>query len=110
MRRDGAHQPAAGPLRVVIAGGGTGGHLYPGIAVARELLARVPDAIVSFAGTAQGDRSARGAARGLRARRDSQRRAEGQVDRRIACAGLGLLPLGGRGRVAAALAAPARIS
>ncbi len=42
------------PLRVVIAGGGTGGHLYPGIAVARELLSRVPDAIVSFAGTAKG--------------------------------------------------------
>src|SRR4051795_10931277 len=42
------------PLRVVIAGGGTGGHLYPGIAVARELLARRPDAQVSFAGTAQG--------------------------------------------------------
>src|SRR5712671_3313628 len=41
-------------LRVVIAGGGTGGHLYPGIAVARELLARRPDAQVSFAGTAQG--------------------------------------------------------
>src|ERR1043165_9691169 len=42
------------PLRVVIAGGGTGGHLYPGIAVARELLSRRPDAQVSFAGTARG--------------------------------------------------------
>ena len=39
---------------MVIAGGGTGGHLYPGIAVARELLVRRPDAQVSFAGTAQG--------------------------------------------------------
>jgi UDP-N-acetylglucosamine--N-acetylmuramyl-(pentapeptide) pyrophosphoryl-undecaprenol N-acetylglucosamine transferase len=42
------------PLRVVIAGGGTGGHLYPGIAVARELLRRRPDTAVTFAGTAKG--------------------------------------------------------
>jgi UDP-N-acetylglucosamine--N-acetylmuramyl-(pentapeptide) pyrophosphoryl-undecaprenol N-acetylglucosamine transferase len=42
------------PLSVVIAGGGTGGHLYPGIAVARELLRRRPDAQVTFAGTARG--------------------------------------------------------
>ncbi len=42
------------PLAVVIAGRGTGGHLYPGIAVARELLRRVPDAVVTFAGTARG--------------------------------------------------------
>ncbi len=41
-------------LRVVIAGGGTGGHLFPGIAIARELFARRPDAMVSFAGTARG--------------------------------------------------------
>jgi UDP-N-acetylglucosamine--N-acetylmuramyl-(pentapeptide) pyrophosphoryl-undecaprenol N-acetylglucosamine transferase len=42
------------PLHVVVAGGGTGGHLYPGIAVARELLRREPDAQISFAGTARG--------------------------------------------------------
>ncbi len=41
-------------LRIVIAGGGTGGHLYPGIAVAREWLSRQPEAQISFAGTARG--------------------------------------------------------
>jgi UDP-N-acetylglucosamine--N-acetylmuramyl-(pentapeptide) pyrophosphoryl-undecaprenol N-acetylglucosamine transferase len=41
-------------LAIVVAGGGTGGHLYPGIAVARELLRRVPSARVTFAGTARG--------------------------------------------------------
>jgi UDP-N-acetylglucosamine--N-acetylmuramyl-(pentapeptide) pyrophosphoryl-undecaprenol N-acetylglucosamine transferase len=41
-------------LSVVIAGGGTGGHLFPGIAVARELMARRPDATVTFVGTAAG--------------------------------------------------------
>ena len=44
---------AAG-LRVVIAGGGTGGHLYPGIAVARELVTRRSDTQVTFAGTTRG--------------------------------------------------------
>ena len=42
------------PLAVVIAGGGTGGHLYPGIAVARELQRREPGSVVTFAGTARG--------------------------------------------------------
>jgi UDP-N-acetylglucosamine--N-acetylmuramyl-(pentapeptide) pyrophosphoryl-undecaprenol N-acetylglucosamine transferase len=41
-------------IRLMIAGGGTGGHLYPGIAVAREWLSRVPDTSISFAGTARG--------------------------------------------------------
>ena len=45
---------SASLVRVVIAGGGTGGHLYPGIAVAREILVRRPDARISFAGTAHG--------------------------------------------------------
>ena len=42
------------PLSVLIAGGGTGGHLYPGIAVARELRARAPHAEIAFVGTAAG--------------------------------------------------------
>jgi UDP-N-acetylglucosamine--N-acetylmuramyl-(pentapeptide) pyrophosphoryl-undecaprenol N-acetylglucosamine transferase len=41
-------------VRVLIAGGGTGGHLYPGIALARELQRRDPATQVSFVGTAQG--------------------------------------------------------
>jgi UDP-N-acetylglucosamine--N-acetylmuramyl-(pentapeptide) pyrophosphoryl-undecaprenol N-acetylglucosamine transferase len=42
------------PVRIVIAGGGTGGHLYPGIAVAREVLRRDPEAVITFAGTTRG--------------------------------------------------------
>lgn len=47
-------QGRATPPRVVIAGGGTGGHLFPGIAIARELLRRHPEARVTFVGTARG--------------------------------------------------------
>ncbi|MCC6164680.1 MAG: undecaprenyldiphospho-muramoylpentapeptide beta-N-acetylglucosaminyltransferase [Acidobacteria bacterium] len=40
--------------RVVIAGGGTGGHLYPGLAVAHALRRRDGRTVVSFVGTARG--------------------------------------------------------
>ncbi|QPJ60672.1 MAG: undecaprenyldiphospho-muramoylpentapeptide beta-N-acetylglucosaminyltransferase [Candidatus Nitronauta litoralis] len=40
------------PKRVVIAGGGTGGHLYPGIALARKLMEH--DMEITFIGTERG--------------------------------------------------------
>ena len=41
-------------MRVMIAAGGTGGHIYPGIAVAKEVMRRWPDSEVRFVGTARG--------------------------------------------------------
>ncbi len=41
-------------MRLVVAGGGTGGHLFPGIAVAEEFLARDKCNEVLFVGTANG--------------------------------------------------------
>lgn len=41
-------------MKLIIAGGGTGGHLFPGIAVAEEFLARNPDNQVLFVGTERG--------------------------------------------------------
>ena len=37
-----------GGIRVIIAGGGTGGHLFPGVAVANELLSRYSGAEILF--------------------------------------------------------------
>ena len=42
------------PRTFLIAAGGTGGHLFPGIAVADELRRRHPDCEIAFAGTRRG--------------------------------------------------------
>ncbi|MBX7054747.1 MAG: undecaprenyldiphospho-muramoylpentapeptide beta-N-acetylglucosaminyltransferase [Pyrinomonadaceae bacterium] len=41
-------------MKVLIAAGGTGGHIYPGIAVAKELISRNAENEVLFVGTARG--------------------------------------------------------
>jgi UDP-N-acetylglucosamine--N-acetylmuramyl-(pentapeptide) pyrophosphoryl-undecaprenol N-acetylglucosamine transferase len=41
-------------MKLIIAGGGTGGHLFPGIAVAEEFLSRNPANHVLFVGTERG--------------------------------------------------------
>ena len=45
------HRAGGHPLSVVLAGGGTGGHLFPGIAVADEFDRRHPDSRILFVGT-----------------------------------------------------------
>lgn len=42
------------PVRIVFAGGGTGGHLYPALAVADVLRGRRPDAEIRFVGASRG--------------------------------------------------------
>src|SRR5882672_2672903 len=41
-------------MKLLIAGGGTGGHLFPGVAIAEEARARDPAAEVVFVGTRRG--------------------------------------------------------
>lgn len=41
-------------MKIVIAGGGTGGHIFPGVAVARELRKTIAGAEVFFVGTSEG--------------------------------------------------------
>lgn len=41
-------------MKVLIAAGGTGGHIYPGIAVAKEIVGRDADSKVLFVGTSRG--------------------------------------------------------
>lgn len=41
-------------MRVIIAAGGTGGHIFPGVAIAREFKQRDPATTILFVGTARG--------------------------------------------------------
>lgn len=51
-KRDlGVWEPVSEALRIVIGGGGTGGHLFPGIAIAQEFLDRNPESSILFVGT-----------------------------------------------------------
>ncbi|RPH97603.1 MAG: hypothetical protein EHM72_13430, partial [Calditrichaeota bacterium] len=43
-----------GHKNFIFAGGGTGGHLYPAIAMAQELRRNDPDAVIHFVGTRRG--------------------------------------------------------
>jgi len=38
------------PLKVIISGGGTGGHIFPALAIAKEIKARMPEAQILFVG------------------------------------------------------------
>ena len=38
------------PLRFIISGGGTGGHIFPAVAIANELSRRLPNAEILFVG------------------------------------------------------------
>jgi UDP-N-acetylglucosamine--N-acetylmuramyl-(pentapeptide) pyrophosphoryl-undecaprenol N-acetylglucosamine transferase len=44
----GAENKVKDGIRVIIAGGGTGGHLFPGVAVGREILSRYPGSKIVF--------------------------------------------------------------
>ena len=38
------------PLRVIVSGGGTGGHIFPAVSIANAIKAEYPDAEILFVG------------------------------------------------------------
>lgn len=41
-------------MRIILSGGGTGGHIYPALAIAREIITRVPSAEILYVGSKEG--------------------------------------------------------
>ncbi len=64
--------------RAIIAGGGTGGHLFPGIAVAREMQRRNEKAEILFVGAEQGIESRLVPQEGFQLKRAAAARSEGR--------------------------------
>jgi UDP-N-acetylglucosamine--N-acetylmuramyl-(pentapeptide) pyrophosphoryl-undecaprenol N-acetylglucosamine transferase len=52
--RESGRESGRPPVRILITGGGTGGHVYPGLAVAGALEKLAPGSDIRFAGTARG--------------------------------------------------------
>jgi len=80
-------------MTVIIAAGGTGGHFYPGITLARAFLSEIPAARVVFVGTAKGMEAQRLSDAGFEfvALRSGAWVGKGWIDRIVA---LGLIGLG----------------
>ena len=78
---------------IVIAGGGTGGHLFPGIAIAREFASRSPDNRVLFVSTANDFERSVLAAAGFALKKISVRGIKGKGLVKT-CTSLALIPVG----------------
>ena len=61
-------------LRIIISGGGTGGHIFPAVSIAREIQARYPQARILFVGAEGRMEMERVPAAGFPHRRNSHRR------------------------------------
>lgn len=53
-RRDKPGNGASSPPRVLVTGGGTGGHIYPALSISTRIRERVPGAELLYVGTAEG--------------------------------------------------------
>ena len=55
MSQDNQHIDKNTALRILISGGGTGGHIFPALAIAGAIGERFPNAVVEFVGALGSD-------------------------------------------------------